>query len=167
MSKQKVDRIRTKIAASKAYRAELVAMPHSRDEIKAQIRAQLERMAAGSTDRARIAVRRIGAGVGDVRELFAAVVPANGAANIGAVLAGVFGLEVLAGALDGHVEALPEGIPAAERAARLAEIDATLFEFELDEERLIVEAEARGEHIERRADANPAAVLWMPDEAEA
>jgi hypothetical protein len=165
MSKQKLDAIRTKIAASKAQRAELLAMPRSREDIRAQLLDQLKRMAP-SSDLARVAVRRVANG-GDIRELFQAPVSAQGTAHIGVVLIGWFGVEVMAGALDVHVDALPEGVTKADRAARLAEIDSTLWELEVHEERLIVEAEGRGEYIERRSDANPAAVLWMPDEAEA
>ena len=57
-----------------------------------------------------------------------------------------------------------DGIPDAERAARLAEIDRQLAALERDEERMIRAADRDGQTIARRDDADPAVVL-APDAA--
>lgn len=50
-------------------------------------------------------------------------------------------------------------LSAEERAATHSQAAADLFAAEVEEERLIVAAEASGIHINRRGDANPAAIL--------
>lgn len=57
------------------------------------------------------------------------------------------------------------GLPSAERAQRLAEIDRELFRLETEEEQFIEQFEAEGQDVVRREDANPAAVLGLPQEA--
>lgn len=51
------------------------------------------------------------------------------------------------------------GLSSAERAQRLAELDAALGKLERAEEKLISEAEAAGLTLLRRADADPAVIL--------
>lgn len=46
-------------------------------------------------------------------------------------------------------------VPSHERLARVQALHETLFALEVAEEKLIVEAERRGERIDRRADARP------------
>lgn len=55
-----------------------------------------------------------------------------------------------------------EGLPAAERPVRLAELDAEIRELEEKREDLIERAEAAGIAIDRRADADPSVVLGLP-----
>ena len=57
--------------------------------------------------------------------------------------------------------ALAHPVPSAERASRLAALQRQLAELEVAEERWIVEAEQRGEQIDRRADVAPH-VLFHP-----
>lgn len=58
-----------------------------------------------------------------------------------------------------HLEGHAPGLPEAERAARLAQIDGEIFRGELAEEALIREAEASGLAITRRGSADVRAVL--------
>jgi ribonuclease HI len=91
--------------------------------------------------------------------------PAELASAIEALLATLAG-DALADALGASVEdeaaaAGGWGLPAAERAERLAAIDAELFGLELDEEHAIERLEAEGVVILRRRDADPRAVLQL------
>jgi len=53
----------------------------------------------------------------------------------------------------------PAGLPAAERAARLVELDRAILQLERQEERLVRECERSGIDVWRRVDADPATVL--------
>ena len=53
------------------------------------------------------------------------------------------------------------GLSAAERAAKLDQLDAEIFEREVEEEKLISEAEDAGLQVDRRPDADPVAVLGL------
>lgn len=52
-----------------------------------------------------------------------------------------------------------EGMDPAKRAAELKKVRAQLFKVEVDEERLIMQAEQAGFRIPRRGDADPAAIF--------
>jgi hypothetical protein len=56
-------------------------------------------------------------------------------------------------------ERLPASVPTAERPARVADLDARQRQFELAEERIVLEAALAGHAIPRRADASPRIVL--------
>lgn len=76
------------------------------------------------------------------------------------MLAGVVGPQALADAMLRSLDdRVPEGLDAETRAQRLAEIDADLLRFEVEEERIVEESEALGAPIARRADARPEVVL--------
>ena len=77
------------------------------------------------------------------------------------VLAALLGPDLM-GAFEPHLAALPPSLDRAARRARVTELRAELFQAEVDEEALIVEAKTRGEYIARRPDADCAAVLYMP-----
>lgn len=66
--------------------------------------------------------------------------------------------DLIVGKIDDFVAAYPT-MPATEKAAAIAAIDAELFELELAEEAAIRAAESAGLAIERREDADPQAVL--------
>ena len=59
---------------------------------------------------------------------------------------------------------LPEPMDDAERTARIAQLRRELRVLEREEESLIEAEEMRGNAIERRVDADPVAVLGIPDE---
>lgn len=67
-----------------------------------------------------------------------------------------------AGALiERRLKETPAGLPAAERAARVAELESKILRLEREEEAAIRDAEVAGVVIERRPDADPAAVLGL------
>lgn len=65
--------------------------------------------------------------------------------------------------VDRHLEERPPGIPTAERPAALAEIDAAIRKLGVEEEEIIVAAEAAGIELDRREDADPAIVLGFTE----
>ena len=60
-----------------------------------------------------------------------------------------------------HLEGQPAGVGQAERVKGLAELDARIFDLEVREEEMIVEAEEAGFDVERRPDADPSVVLGI------
>lgn len=60
---------------------------------------------------------------------------------------------------------LPEGLPKADRLARLGAIAAELLGLEIEEERLTCEGETAGTFVPRRRDARPEIVLALPAES--
>ena len=85
-------------------------------------------------------------------------------ADLGPLLVSLLGPASIEAALLRDIESIPEGLAPAEKAARLAEIEAELDRLEREEEALIEASAESGEPIPRRADANPAIVLGMPEE---
>ena len=67
----------------------------------------------------------------------------------------------LQSAAEAHYQAVPPGLPTAERKLRLAEIDQELIRLECLEEEAIASAEAAGLMIDRRPDASVEAVLGI------
>ena len=72
--------------------------------------------------------------------------------------------EKLIAEVDRRLEERPSGLPTAERPAALAEIDAAIRKFGVEEEQIITEAEAAGIELDRRGDADPHIVLSVVEE---
>ena len=72
--------------------------------------------------------------------------------------------EKLIAEVDRRLEERPSGLPTAERPAALAEIDAAIRKFGVEEEQIITEAEAAGIELDRRGDADPRIVLSVVEE---
>jgi hypothetical protein len=70
--------------------------------------------------------------------------------------------ERLRGLYDGDPALRAAAVPTAGRPGRRAALNETLFALEVAEEKLIVEAELRGERIDRRPDSRPE-VLFSPE----
>lgn len=78
----------------------------------------------------------------------------------------LFAPDTMRAALRAYVVERAEGLdtlPLADRAKRLAEIDAAIFAAEIEEEGVIETSEDMGLPIARRPDANPAVVLGWQD----
>lgn len=164
----KIDNLRKRIAALRAEREQVLRTPRSLGDVHGTIERQLSALAEEGREALAWRLRRVAAGTEPVAVLFGAPVrdqrdgPAQ--AQVGPLLAALFGPAALMQALQPHLEALPaEGITDSDRRDLLARIDADLWAAELAEEAAVCEAEARGEQVQRRADANPAAVLYLPD----
>ena len=147
----RIETLRAKIDAAKARRREVECAPLPRAEAIAMIRANIEKAAAEW---------RAGFSLAPVR----AYPPyAIGALRLDTVPPAVITPDLLEKALIAALDASPrqfaDGPPARERPAALAAIDAEILALEIDEERAICEAEAIGQQIDRRPDADPRAVL--------
>lgn len=146
--------MRATIAALRAERAKLQG--HVRDQ--ADARAEIAAYVALAADpiNARL---RYAAATGITPDLLIARPRADGAVDLGPVLAALLGPDLLAAALAAHIEQLPPESDRAERAARLAEIAAELDRLENAEEIEVVRLERQGLTVDRRADARPGIVL--------
>lgn len=165
-----IEQLRQRIAALTAERSALTSAPRSH----AETRADVERWCAAQ---ATIGDGRIGHHVkgvahsGDLNDVFkvsaitgaprghAGAMPAP--IDLAPMLASVLGPVALAEILGRHLPADDNGVTAADRRARIVEIEAELFEAECAEERLIEASEAAGAPIARRADMDPRAVLGL------
>ena len=88
----------------------------------------------------------------------------KGAAVTPKIIDGLLTEAAIAGAgalIERRLQETPPGLPAAERAARVAELDARIRKLEHDEEAAIRDLEQAGFAVERRPDADPAAVLGL------
>ena len=168
---REIVKARTRRMALLGERREIEGAPLPADEAERHVGAYVERLARRW--QREVPLHLFTAPADDTRrgQLFDSAVPlrfasvAGGAVDLAPVahMLAAVAPELLRGAL---LEAVgrsygksPPGLPAAERAAALAEIDRELREVELGEERLIRALEAEGLEIDRRADANPALVL--------
>lgn len=143
---KRVAELRDQIAELKARRREISAAPVVDAEIKAAVDGFIQRRAA------EYRVSRITdplARHGRIRSL--------GIDNIEAFAAFFFGDAIKAVLLE-HVDS-GDGMSREHRGAELADIKEQLFAAECAEEQVITEAENDGRPIERRGDADPAAVL--------
>lgn len=152
-----LDGLRRSVATLKAERAAIDAKPATRADAGKAIKAQLTALARDYTHQRAHVVARVGVEPVHLPDLLAD--PND--------LLGLLALAVpdqLADALTGLVD--EGGISTKARADRIAELDARLLEAETAEEALIASAERAGISILRRADADPAAVLAVPESPE-
>ncbi len=149
--------IRDAIAALKADRTATTNAPRPRAESSADIDAQCRawQEAGRSLFGYPVAMAAHGLSIRDALK----VRPKGDDVDLGPVLAFVLGADVLAAALAPSLERFDEGPPAADRAAKLAEIDRQMLELERAEEALIMESERAGTPVARRGDADARAVL--------
>lgn len=147
------------IAAVKTQRGHLAQATYCREEAYEALHSELTRAADTGS-----AVLRRKIAHGEVTDLMKdrCWMP-SGALNLLPMFAAILGPAALMDALTPHVEAMPPSIPADERAAGLAAMDACLLELEELEEGEILRREALGEKPGRRGDANPAVVLRLRD----
>ena len=98
---------------------------------------------------------------GNPAEAFALRVMPDGTVNVGPLFAAMLGPEAFTAHLCRHLPEGPGGLSAAERAERLAAIEAEMFEAECAEEQMVESSEGTGAPIARRSLADPRAVLGV------
>lgn len=152
---------RAQIAELQRERASVADAALSEAETKNAILAQAEQLAAAGEERIAHHVRRVAHG-GTFTDGFVLQTGRTGLVDVGPLLASLIGPARFAEALGHHLEGVAFGLPRAERASRVAELDAQLLALEIAEERVIERIEAAGASVARRGDANPAAVLSVP-----
>lgn len=155
-SKQKIDALRTQIAAAAAAREDAALTPVSRAELGVALDRALDADAVRVAERG-LAARVTGADY-DEGTLFARVQP-DGRVNLLPALVALFGRDTVRRMLDRYITEATDGPTAAERRAALATHDADLLRLERAEEREIRALEAAGVEVIRRGAANPRAVL--------
>jgi hypothetical protein len=161
---ERLDSARAAVEAARTARDEIAELPErSRAETRERLRLMLEAAAEdpARTLRAHVLVAQTGS---------RAEGPMLGATITGdmtGALAALLGVDHMLEMLAPILARIPDGPPSAERARMLADADAALFAAELAEERIVVQLEAQGLPVVRRADADPRAVLWLDDCAEA
>jgi len=151
-----INKLRTRIADLKSQMREIEELPRTQAETEALIRRHLQtRLDVGARElKHHMAVFH----AGDRPDGFLA---GRGGGDIGAALLPLIGLDAAMRAILPFVEHLPEGIKDADRAAALADLAADLLQCEIAEEAAVGVAEARGEEVSRRPDADPRAVLMV------
>jgi hypothetical protein len=153
---KKLDAARARVATLKRDISAVETMGPSRAEIRSQTAAYLAQVEAQGQG-------AIGRRITDPGERLHAgglLAPVGAKNDLAPVLLALLGVDAVMASLDRHMAALPEGLDAPARAARLDALRAELFQAELAEEAQVMAAEDRGERVTRRADADPAAVLF-------
>ena len=157
----------------KALREQIAALKHEQREVtdqmrsRAEVKAYVERAVALAERQAAHDARRAlqGLAYGNADVMHADVTDARQSApaqvDLGPTLVAMLGAKKVLSVLLVDLDTVPEGLPAAQRATRLEQITAELYELETREEALICEAEEAGEIIPRRRDADPAIVLAL------
>lgn len=165
---KQVQALRVRIAALKDEQSSLTAQLRSPGEVAAHVKncvATWERNAQATMRRTLVALA-----YGRANLMHADVIEGHSSApsevDLGPLMVAMIGADKVASVLLADLAAVPEGLPSAERDARLKAIAAELFELEVEEERLICETEAEGAPIQRRGDARPEIVLGERDAPE-
>jgi hypothetical protein len=149
--------VRARITELQSQIKELDALPPSRDETRANVLHHLQRLTA---DYARSLTYRLGqVGVGEHDPLLTAPTGIGKTLDITTVIAAVLGPERLLELLEPYLSTLPEGVPAAQRAADREELEDALLAAGHAEQDLLDAAMVRGETVIYRADADPCCVL--------
>lgn len=146
--------LRTSIATLQAERQGLQASTRDQNDARAENAAFAAAALASFTQRMEYAVT-----IGDLANVFTLRARPDGWVDLGPLLATIVGPDALAAALNRHIDVLPSGSIRADRAARLAEIEAELDELEDAEEIEVCWFEAHGVQVDRRAGARPEIVL--------
>lgn len=145
---------RASIATLQAERQGLQASTRDQNDARAENAAFAAAALASFTQRMEYAVA-----AGDLSNVFALWPRPDGKVDLGPLLATIVGPDALAAALNRHIDALPSDSTRADRAARLAEIEAELDDLEDAEEVAVCRLEAQGLQVDRRASARPEIVL--------
>lgn len=165
-----VSDIRGDIRSLLAERANLAKHRFNRQETAARIESMVSGFEIEGRTAMQFALRSIAVGNerGDLLHL-PGTPGAHGIVSIpvGPLLVHMLGAGAVRNALLAELDAVPDLPPAAERAARINEIDAELDRLETAEEALIVESETTAHPIDRRADARPEIVLAVVESASA
>ena len=144
-----LESLRKRIASLQAERNELTAQRRSRSEIGDQLDATVNQWATTGT--AAILREFQHAAAGHPSEPLTLRGPV---VHLGPLLTAMMGAESVKGVLLATLQQIPEGMPTADRLARISEIDASLDELETTEEQMVVEL-----GVARRPNCRPEIVL--------
>lgn len=157
---QTLAQLRAHIPVLQAALAAERTAPMSRAETCAAIERQVAAHATVGEGRLRYHVVGVGHG-GDLGDALRVRAAPDGHIDLLPMLVSILGADALTVTLCSYLPADDDGSTVADRAARIREIEAELFEVECAEEAAIEAIEATGASVDRRADASPLAVLGM------
>ena len=160
---KQLEQARANVAALKTDRRALADMPAlSRDELRQRLGMDLAQAQASAAHAVGVRLAQLAAGERGGDPLLS--MGAGGRVlDLAPLLAFAIGPEELLQRIEPLLAAVPEGMPSAERSRRLAELDAQILAAEITEERVVEALEAAGVPVQRRADADPRAVLALPE----
>lgn len=158
---QQVAEQREQIAALKIEQAAVFAQQRSRAEVAAAVDQQIAHLAALGRATMERSLQMFAAGVAASPTLLHGIAGADGVArlDIGPLLAVAVGTDRMREMYLDALEAVPVGLPRAERKKRLEEISYELEFAEMIEEHLIEESEEAGAPVARRPDARASIIL--------
>lgn len=164
MTTKKIEALRATIREHQTEIANIEAQPVSRQCVADQVAVYVERARYDGRARAAAALQRIAAGhAGNPLvlpiTLYTNTGPVAGRVDLAPVMAMLLGSDVLVGALTRDIDAIPEGLEPKARFDSLQRLRETLLQLETDEEASIRLLEATGEHVYRRPDADPRALV--------
>jgi hypothetical protein len=158
-----IDARRTTDAKLKAEILGLTSERRNPDETHAALSAHVEDLA--QKGRAGLGQRVVEIAAGDTpTRLLEGLDNPKTAAQI---LCAVLTPERVLQALELGLSRVPDGPDSTQRHERIKALEAELFAAEVAEEQEVCRLEALGQQVDRRADADPAAVLFRADDAEA
>jgi hypothetical protein len=154
-------RIRTELATVQREMAAVRALPPAAAEVRAAVKAEVERKAAAGQPRVAFDGAKVSVAWPDVM-LYATPGAALSAPSGSAsdFVAWLFKDQLLK-RFAAHEGELSGGISTTERKARIAELERRAFALELEEESLVEQAIDAGVECHRRPDASPFAVLGI------
>jgi hypothetical protein len=154
-------RIRREVVTAQSELAAVRRAPPAADEARAAIVAEINRLAGIGTPQLSIANGKATLWFPDQQQHAApgsALAAPSGSAS--ALLCWLFRDQIVE-LCTARLEQVAGGITAADRAARIAELERQLFQLEHDEEQLIEAAVAAGLEVHRRPHASPYALLGI------
>ncbi|RJG00338.1 hypothetical protein [Noviherbaspirillum sedimenti] len=161
-TQEKISALRDRIAAIQAERENIEAQRRSRKEVGAHIDVAAAHWSAEADAIIKTNMARAAAGYPSE---FLTVHVRGMPVDLGPLFVLLLGADAVRKAITKHLPSVPEGLGPLVRTRRLAELSDELHQVQIEEETLIREAEAAGEVIPYRPDADPAYTLtWRPSE---
>src|SRR5262249_10291898 len=158
-------RLRSEISVARSELQRIKSAPLPTAEIKAQIEAEVDRMAAAGTPRITVGpAGKVAIDWCDVQAFAAPGQARSAPSGSASQLACWWDRDAMIERLTAGIVDVPGSIPAAGRPQRIRESEAHIFALEVAEERLVVAGLDAGLEVHRRPDASPWAVLYGGEE---
>ena len=161
-TQEQISQVRARIAALETERETIEAQRRSRKEVSAHIDKAMTHWSNESDAIIKTNMARAAAGYpAEFLTVHVRGVPVD----LGPLFVLLLGAKDVRDALNKGLQTVPEGLAPLVRSRRLSDISDALHQAQIEEEKLIRQAEQDGEIIPYRADANPLYTLtWRPAE---
>lgn len=150
---KKLETTRMKMAELREEFLHLQAQTRSREEVRAKVTSMVDGWHKEAQVNQRYLLRLLANG--QSARFFDMEHPYN----LGVDLTMALGPDAMKQALLRQIDSIPVGMPTEDRDGRLAVLATDIYVLEMEEEKIISQAEERGEFIMRRVDARPELVL--------